>query len=161
MVSVPPSSAGIAGNRSPFRTSSCGGGVDRNTWPSNPARIPPIVWPTPPKLFLRFATPEAYDRSSDRPANLEQLPVGRRGRLALARPRLLARAVVRFRLAGLEDAKRLLGLALDRADAEWHPLRRVLETVRLGVAPRVGLLEALGLDPHLLALEQAVDARLA
>ena len=51
--------------------------------------------------------------------------------------------------------------ALDRADAERHPLRRVLEAVRLGVAARVDLLEALRLDPHPLALEQAEDAGLA
>ena len=42
-----------------------------------------------------------------------------------------------------------------------HPLGRVLEAVGLGVAAGVDLAEALRLDPHPLALEQAEDARLA
>ena len=88
-------------------------------------------------------------------------------RLALARPRLLARTVFRRRggVAGPASPASMTvngrpARALDRADAERHPLRRVLEPMRFGVAAAVDLVEPLGLDPHPLALEQAEHARL-
>src|SRR5918993_2476583 len=94
----------------------------------------------------------------------------RGGGLALARSGLFARAVVRCRepvrspvVAGrpaLEHTQRRSCLALQGTDAERHPLARVLQAMGLGVAALVGLLEALGLDPHALALEQAEDAGL-
>jgi hypothetical protein len=46
------------------------------------------------------------------------------------------------------------------ADAEWLPLRRILQAVRLGVAARVHLGVALWFDPHLVAGEQAEDSLL-
>src|SRR5439155_9107016 len=108
------------------------------------------------------------DRPPDASVRSEQLAVRRGGRFAVARARFLAGGVGRLqRLAiaahgtRLEDAQRLPGLALDRADPEWHPLRRVLEAVRLRVAAGVDVLEALRLDPHPLALEQAEHAGLA
>src|SRR5665811_1353812 len=85
---------------------------------------------------------------------LEQLAVGGAGRLAVAGAGLLARSVLLTRA-------RPARAAFQRADAERHPLRRVLEPVRLHVAAGVGLLEVAWLDPHPLALEQAEDAGLA
>src|SRR5262245_39661945 len=97
---------------------------------------------------------------------LEQLPMGRPGRLAVPRSRLLAGPVLLRRLGGwhfarLEHAQRRPARPLDRADAERPPLRRILEPMRLGVAARVDLREPLRLDPHPLALEQPEHAGLA
>ena len=61
----------------------------------------------------------------------------------------------------LEDRQRLAGLALERADAVRHPLRGILEAVRLVVAAGVGLDEPGRLDPHPLPVEQARDPFLA
>src|SRR4029450_10468739 len=89
---------------------------------------------------------------------------GRGRRLARARTRFLTGSVLRRRLARfarLQDPQRWPGLAFDRADPERHPLRRGLEAGGFRIAPRMRRLEASGLDPHLLALQQPVDAGLA
>src|SRR5688500_5825813 len=99
---------------------------------------------------------------------LEELAVDRAGRLAVARPGLLAgleaRLGCRLRvgsLARLDDPQRGRRLALDRPAPDRTPLRGVLEAVRLGVAARMYLIDALWLDPHPLAFEEPEDARLA
>src|SRR2546426_12745383 len=96
---------------------------------------------------------ESRDRERAGEGVLEKLPVRRPGGFAVPRPRLLARTIGGLRLeraggAGLEHGKRLAALALDRAHPEWHPLRWLLEAMRLRVAPRVGLGEVARLDPH-------------
>src|SRR5262245_52328432 len=113
-------------------------------------------------VSISGAGSRARSRDAER---LEQLPVGGAGRLAVAGARLLAGAVLRGRLRGhpawLEHPERRLARAFDGADAERHPLRRVLQAMGLGVAPAVRVGEAARLDPHPLALEQAEHARLA
>src|SRR6266545_758196 len=92
---------------------------------------------------------------------LEQLPVCRTGRFAVARPWLLARTVVMTIRPRLEDPERAARVPLDRADAERHPFRRILEPVGLDIASSMRFAEVLWLDPHPLALEQPEDSGLA
>src|SRR6476659_1967490 len=92
--------------------------------------------------------------------------LARRVHLALSRARFLRFEVARLddpgvgvgrrALAGIEevrpaareDIEAARRLALDRADAEGHPLRWVLQAMRLGIAAAVDVLEPLWLDPH-------------
>src|ERR1019366_7892053 len=99
---------------------------------------------------------------------LEELAVGRGGRLAFAWPRFVARPVgwsglgsqAGAALPGIKNAQGSGGSAVDRTNAERDPLGGILEAVGFGIAAGVDLVEALRLDPHPLALEQPEDARL-
>jgi hypothetical protein len=86
-------------------------------------------------------------------AGLEQLSVCCGARLALFRTWLGA---------GWEHLERLTCCALNgAADAEWLPLRRILQAVRLGVAAAMHLGVALRLNPHLVTGEQTEDPLLS
>ena len=84
---------------------------------------------------------------------LEQLSVRRSARLALFRTWLCA---------GWEHLEWRAERSLDgAANAEWLPLRRILQAMRLGIAAVVHLSVALRLDPHLVACEETEDSLLS
>src|SRR5688572_25106069 len=91
---------------------------------------------SPPPVPRRRARKRVAAWPSRGLGTLEQLPVRGGGRLALARPWLLARAVCRGPAVRprLQRRERRARRALDRPDAVRHPLVGPLEAMRLEVA---------------------------